>query len=175
MAINRANPSTFERYSYNKGDKPCIFISHKSEDKEKAINIGNYIIQAYGIDIYLDIYDSGLQSATLNNDHKTIVNHIHKALSHSTHLMCVISDMTSTSWWVPYEIGYAKKSNREISSLKLKNIIDVPSFLKIETVLMGTKSLNDYLKKINNNKTINENFEYYKSNHPLYNYLNWNL
>lgn len=175
MAINRANPSIYESYSYKNYDKPCIFISHKSEDKGKAINIGNYIINAYDIDIYLDIYDSGLQIAALNDDHKAIVNHIHKAINYSTHLMCLISDMTSTSWWVPYEIGYAKKSNREISSLKLKNINDVPSFLKIETVLMGTKSLNEYLKKIGINKIINENYEYYKSNHPLFNYLNWNL
>ena len=60
---------------------------------------------------------------------------INDGLSVSTHLLCLISEKTRLSWWVPYEIGIASSKKMPIASLKLKSIDDVPSFLKTETVL----------------------------------------
>ncbi len=173
MAINRAIQESFERNNIYKSADSCIFISHKSSDKEWAIKLGEHIKNVYNIDIYLDIYDKGLQVATLLDDHHKIVEHIQKGISLSTHLMCLISESTNPSWWVPYEIGYAKKSSKRISSLKIKNISDVPSFLKIEDVLMGAKSLNEYLKKINPYRAINDMYEFNKSKYPINDYLDW--
>jgi hypothetical protein len=41
-------------------DKPCIFLSHKSDDKDAVREIGDYI-RNQGINIYLDEDDLELQ------------------------------------------------------------------------------------------------------------------
>lgn len=176
MAINRAKPQ-YRRYErvqmFSKvkdSSEYCIFISHKSSDLGAAREIGDYIINNAKIDIYLDDNDKGLVDAVSREDDKMIVKYIEKALDRSTHLLCLISDQTRTSWWVPYEIGIAKANFKNIASLKLKNITDVPSFLKIEAVLMGIKSLNEYLRKINESGVERKYFSlipYYDTVHPL--------
>ena len=42
-------------------------------------------------------------------------------------LLCIISDKTRLSWWVPYEIGMADNAGIKIAPIKTKNIDD---FLK---------------------------------------------
>lgn len=183
MAINRAKTEfrtkSFDLLKENYGaTENCIFISHKAEDKDKAIEIGEYIRRHADIDIYLDIYDSRLQVATEREDHNSIVNHIEKGISSSTHVLCLISDKTRFSWWVPYEIGYAKKSNKKIASLKLKGIDDIPSFLKIEKTIMGTKSLNQYLNSLGTlyfSESVSSSLPVHDKTHPLDEILDWKL
>ena len=63
--------------------------------------------------------------------------------------MALISDKTTTSWWVPYEIGYAKNGKKEIASLLLKKTNDdFPDYLKIETKLVTTKDVEDYARHV---------------------------
>ena len=162
-----------EQNQIKKSYKSCIFISYKSQDKNWAIEVGKYIKDIYKIDIYLDITDSGLQSAAERGDDKEIVKHIQNALSMSTHLMCLVSNATQTSWWVPYEVGYAKKSDKKISTLKYKDILDVPSFLKVEDVIRGSKQLNVYLSTITRDKVFDEMKSYNRHGYNLNNYLDW--
>lgn len=164
MARNRAEDfkkgSLFEKFGHENSllqknnTEYCIFLSHKHEDKEAAEEIAEYIMKNADIDIYLDKYDDDLQRAVRNGDEKAIVKHIERGISKSTHVLCLISEQTKNSWWVPYEIGYAKKSSLKIASLKLKTVKDIPSFLKIEKIINGTSSLGKYLKEIQPNKNI---------------------
>ncbi len=185
MAINRAlkqyvTKSLLEFAQVQESEKNCIFISHKSEDLKQATAVGDYILQHGDIDIYLDKYDEGLQGAVSKNDHTSIVKYIEQGLIKSTHLLCLVSDMTEISWWVPYEIGFAKRSKINIASLKLKNIDKIPSFLHIEKTIMGTKSLNEYIREI---KSKNTSYMYYNdrlisnnaSPHPLDSILDWRI
>lgn len=128
---------------------PCIFLSHKGNDKQAVKEIGEYIKNA-GINIYLDVEDAGLQNAVKMGLDVEIVKYIELGLKNSTHLMAVVSDVTKNSWWVPYEIGYAKKNKNELSTLKLKDVTDLPSFLKITEIIADIYDLNSYLKKVNN-------------------------
>ncbi|WPD23752.1 MAG: toll/interleukin-1 receptor domain-containing protein [Candidatus Electrothrix scaldis] len=159
--------------------KPCIFLSHISLDKTTVKSIGDYIMDQGDLDIYLDIYDTELQKAVDEEDPYKITKFIEQGLSRSTHLMCLYSKKTVYSWWVPYEIGYAKKSDKKISSLKLKGEVQLPEYLKIGVVLKGTKSLNEYLKKISSDysypyRLVNESvISHSQSNHPLDDYLDW--
>ena len=109
----------------------CVFISHKKEDEQAAIDIGNFLMEVVGVNIYLDIWDEDLQAATKTENDRLVVDSIKEGLECSTHLLCLISDKTRLSWWVPYEIGIADNKNISIASLKLKSINDIPSFLKI--------------------------------------------
>lgn len=141
--INNLNKSILAGY-----EKPCIFLSHISIDKKDAEKLADYIMEKADIDVYLDIYDRELQDAVTLKDPSKITALIERGITSSTHAMCLISEKTVNSWWVPYELGYAKKAGKEICSLKLKGNVDLPDFLKIGDLICGTKSLNGYIQKI---------------------------
>lgn len=185
---NRALPvPTMESYNFNKSyssvreDKPCIFLSHVSIDKAAVKSIADYIMDKADIDVYLDIHDNELQNAVDRGDSAEITALIERGIAHSSHAMCLISEKTIGSWWVPYELGYAKKSGKKISSLKLKGTVDLPDFLKIGAIIHGTKSLNKYIEKVirdykvtKSYSTISESLESHSnSDHPLDNILDW--
>lgn len=102
-----------------------------------------------GIDIYYDKYDQKLANAIKNINAEEVTNAIEEGISKSTHLLCIVSEKTVYSWWVPYEVGYAKKSRTiKIATLKHKNTT-LPQFLKITEILKGISDLDEYLIRIN--------------------------
>jgi len=127
--------------------KPVVFLSHKSEDKEFVESIGDYFINA-GIDIYLDKNDFKLQHAVNINDPKRVTECIQEGISKSNYILCIASEKTVGSWWVPYEIGYGKKADKGIASLIKKDVKYIPDYLKIEEIIDGIPGLNDFIKRI---------------------------
>ncbi len=101
-----------------------------------------------GLDIYLDLNDIGLQQATHEQNASKTVNYIEKALSMSTNILVLVTEKTKESWWVPYEIGYAKKGKKDIASLLLKSVEDFPDYLKIEKQLRGLEDLKKYMREL---------------------------
>lgn len=174
--INRATKvlnesfSMFESATKRNSLKKCVFISHKWEDKEKAIKIGEYLRTKLDLDIYLDIEDIGLQGAVKRKDDADIVKYINLALEESSHLLCLVSNLTNESWWVPYEIGFAKKSNTEIASLELRGATNIPSFLKIEKYLNSISDLNDYFGNIG--QFSSPDAKILNASHPLFESVN---
>ncbi|WP_278352372.1 toll/interleukin-1 receptor domain-containing protein [Chryseobacterium gleum] len=173
--------------------RPCVFLSHKKEDKDACIEIAKYLREA-GIDYYLDIEDHGLQYASSVNDPIKITESIKKGIRESTHMMVIVSEKTAKSQWVPFEIGYGHasildqdrltvESNKiKLSVLTLKDIAEktLPDYLRVGYVIKGTKSLNDFISKISDRlekAMISESriFSHSKSVHPLDNILNWQL
>ncbi len=157
-----------------------IFLSHISVDKNAVREIGKYLLENGDVDIYLDENDQDLQNAARAGNPHMVTQFIEKGLSYSTHIMCLVSEKTSESWWVPYEIGFAKKSGKKISSLILKDNTYLPDYLKISEILEGTKSLNAYLEKLERESRTKHGFMVLKESlinhagsHPLDNYLNW--
>ncbi|TVY07344.1 toll/interleukin-1 receptor domain-containing protein [Paenibacillus cremeus] len=138
------------------GKSICIFLSHISVDKDAAIKIGDYIMNA-GYNVYLDIYDEELQRAVERNDAARITSSIEKGISNSSHVMCIVSEKTKFSWWVPYEVGYGKKADKHLSTLSLKDVTYLPSFLVIVHAIEGVVGLNRYLNSIRSGST---NYEY---------------
>jgi len=134
--------------------RKCIFISHKYEDKNKAKIIGDFLMGKLDLDIYFDENDEDLQDAVKKNDDKRIALAINKGIEESTHILCLVSDATKSSWWVPYEVGYAKKNGADIATLKLKGIPSVPSYLKIETTLNTYNEFINYYSRIASSKII---------------------
>lgn len=145
----RNSQGLLESFSaYNStGKNVCIFLSHISVDKDAVIKIGDYIQDA-GFNIYLDINDEDLQRAVRANDAARITAAIEKGVSNSTHMMCVVTEATKHSWWVPYEVGYGKKSNKDLSTLALRSVTNLPDYLKITYRIEGVIGLNKYLNTI---------------------------
>jgi len=177
--------------TFNK--RPCVFLSHKREDKNACKEIANYLKNA-GIDYYLDEEDSKLQYASSIGDPIKITESIKNGIKESTHMMVVVSDKTYRSLWVPFEVGYGHASildqekwqsqeNRiKLSVLTLKDISEktLPDYLQVGYIIKGTKSLNEYISKITDKlekSLINESriFSNGQMQHPLDNVLNWQL
>ncbi len=166
--------------------KPCIFLSHRSLDKEMVRTIADYIAEQ-GIDYYLDEEDPALQEADKNEDDQATVDCIKEGIGLSSHILCVLSYNTVSSWWVPFEVGYADCLKKKVASLKIKDLSDkeIPAFLRIYECLAGIKEFNKYLVGISDpygglfskynkqqNGTTSPSVEIaYTQNHPLYDTL----
>lgn len=171
--INRAEVknelaiSLFER-KVEEGDSlgTCVFISHRSTDKDVAVDIAGYIRDC-GIDVYIDVDDKGLQIATINNDSESIVNYIHEGLKQSTHVLALISDDTRDSWWVPYEIGYGEKANKKIASMLLEQdeVDFFPDYLKIVRRLYNTEDFIEFVKDLKRAQKVYGGI--FESEHPI--------
>lgn len=173
--------------------RPCVFLSHKKEDKNACKEIANYFRNA-GIDYYLDIEDNNLQHASSVGDPIKITESIKNGIRNSSHMMVVVSEKTYKSQWVPFEVGYGhasildqenltSKQNRiKLSVLTLKDIAEqsLPDYLQVGYIIKGTKSLNEYISTISDvleKSLINESriFSNVRENHPLDGVLNWQL
>lgn len=180
---------------YHVKNRPCVFLSHKYEDKPACREIAKYLKEA-GIDYYLDEEDKALQQAVSENNAYQITERIKKGIRNSSHMLCVVSKKTvEKSKWVPFEVGYGhaaiidkvmlenkrdKKIKLSILTLKDLSEEELPDFMKVGFIIRGTKSLNDYIAKLlskEERQIINEGR--IKSNnqqiHPLDTILNWKL
>lgn len=129
-------------------EKVCVFISHKSCDKEVAEYIAEFIKRYLHHDVYLDKWDYILQQATAFSDDKIMVERIQRGLDVSTHLLCLLSLETVNSWWVPYEIGYADKLGISIATAKLRGRIEIPSYLKINEYINDANEMIKWLETL---------------------------
>ena len=148
MGNNLAKANAWERSLFSRTKKRCVFISHKKEDQDAAIAIGSYLTDTVGVNIYLDTQDCVLEEAVSSENDLLIVESIKRGLQCSSDLLCLISDKTKLSWWVPYEIGFADKQNINIAVLKLKDIEDIPSYLKIKKTLLNTEDFLQYISQL---------------------------
>lgn len=161
--------------------QPCIFLSHISVDKAAVAEIARYITAKGDIDVYLDANDEALQRAASAGDAAKVTEFIERGISSSTHIMCFVSASTVNSWWVPYELGFGKKSGKPLATLKLKGTVDLPAYLEIGEIIRGTDSLNKYLtavkrglaKSVASGSLTESLIRNSAQPHPLDNYLDW--
>ena len=113
----RFKNSYLSNTNYFSSSDPCIFISHKKEDKNKASKLANYIKDS-GIDVFFDANDENLNNPEVLKNPARVTAAINNALSKSTHMIAVVSNKTKKSWWVPYEIGFATKNNSGSESIR---------------------------------------------------------
>lgn len=175
-------------------ERPCVFLSHKKEDKPACRIIAEYFSNA-GIDYFLDEKESDLQIAVASGNPHLITEKIKEGINKSSHMLVVVSKKTLKSQWVPFEVGYghaaiidksmSSKQREDIiklSILTLKDIseADLPIFMQVGNIIRGTKSINQYISKItkrNELELINESkiYSHSRVNHSLDNILNWKL
>ena len=97
-----------------------VFVSHKSEDTRKALDIAEKISRN-GLSVWVDIADSTVK------DGPDLADYISDVLQSSRSLLAVITSATKSSWWVPFEIGIAFEKEKLLASHG--NRIHLPSFL----------------------------------------------
>ena len=128
--------------------KPRIFISHRLGDKNFATAVASYF-ERIGLHYYFDEQDELLNEAVQggHNDDLALVHAIERGLAHSSHLLAVLSRRTMGSWWVPYEIGCARASGKDIRHLLLPTITSemIPEYLRIYPQLWKAQDLFDWV------------------------------
>ena len=158
--------------------RTCIFISHFDVAQETSGAIAEYVMNHGGLDVYFDEDDADLELEALLNAPAHVIKCIERGMLISTHILCLVNSDTCGSWWLPYQVGFGKSSNKGVAILKLKGPVELPEYLNISTVLRSTKSLNVYLEALRGTSAktqeINESLLAHKvMNHPLDNILDW--
>jgi hypothetical protein len=132
--------------------EPCIFISHRKDDIRKAREVGRYL-KELNLNIYLDEEDKELQKADLVGDHASVVAYIDGALDACTHFLGIITPNTRGSWWVPYELGMARRAQRECAHLIEGTVNELPSFIQVAEILPDVVSLKKWLAGVGRSVT----------------------
>ena len=121
-----------------------VFVSHKSDDEEKAVEVA-HCIRSCGLTPWLDVVD--LEDEI---DDEKMVDRIQDAISQSFSLMAVVTNITNESWWVPFEVGIAHDMCKQLASY-CENPEDVglPSFLMRWPLVRNHDALHDWCTMIN--------------------------
>jgi hypothetical protein len=148
-------------FEIQKEDVPCIFISYQRKDEKYASDVADYITSKQ-LDVYFDLEDNDLKQINQTANPLAVTNSIRKGLNQSQYMIVIVSPTTSTSPWVPFEVGYAfDKKGDKMKILRHKGILksSMPAYLKVKELLNGTASLNRFLNTIRKNHFIYESLE----------------
>ena len=97
-----------------------VFISHKSEDTLLAEQVAS-VCQDSQLSVWLDAADPKLQEGV------DVADYIQRVLERSKSLLVIVTTNTTSSWWVPFEIGIAFELQRYLASFGHRGLN--PSFL----------------------------------------------
>lgn len=121
-----------------------VFISHKREDANKAREIANRLKQIHRIDSYLDVIDPLIGQ----HDGPALAEHVQNQMDSCDSLLAVVSTVTATSQWVPWEIGIATEKRFPLATYA-NTIMPLPEFLQKWPYLKSDSDLDKYAKAVN--------------------------
>ena len=107
-----------------------VFISHKGDDMALAEDIGE-ILYDNRVQSYLDRWDPAV-----DGDSPGLEEHIRNVIRDTPIILVVVTENTSLSWWVPFEIGVARETESQIAT-----------FLSVDETSGKTVELPSYLGK----------------------------
>ena len=99
-----------------------VFVSHTTTDDALAESVAE-CLRRHGLTAWVD---SDFLSA--HDDGPAMASHISAVIKRSFCLLAVVTNATSHSWWVPFEIGVASTSHRFLSTYG-NPASPLPSFL----------------------------------------------
>jgi len=129
-----------------------VFLSHRTKDNDLARAIYQRLTRFHGIECYIDDFDDEAQLASS----KEITTIIMSRLDSCSHLLALVTDNTKGSWWVPFEIGVARRAPRYITTFIGHYSEKLPSYLKEWPVLKKNSDIDIYAKLYLETKTRNK-------------------
>lgn len=114
-----------------------VFISHRTADDAKATSIAYRLRVIHNINCYVDDLDP------LTRTTKKITDLILSRIASCTHILALVTDNTIGSWWVPFEVGVARQSERRISSYDSSSK-PLPEYLDEWPVLRGDSAVDKF-------------------------------
>ena len=119
-----------------------VFISHRSADDRIAKDVAYRLKNIHGITCYLDDIDDRLRRVSPQELTKILVDMVNKC----TNLLAVVTENTTGSWWVPYEIGVAKQAPRVITSMTNLSDASLPEYLMEWPRLRGNAAVDTFAR-----------------------------
>lgn len=131
---------------------PCVFISHRSADKPVARVLAE-LMRSVSVDYWLDEEDLDLQAAQASGDAAAVVERVEQAISRSNHLISIISPRTRGSWWVPFEVGAARRAwgTADLSrlvTLVLPGVDELPEYFRLTRNLTSTAECYQWVARL---------------------------
>lgn len=117
-----------------------VFISHSTPDDALARAVYSQLDRK-GINCYLDDLDAAAGAA---RGTPSITSLILERLERCTHLLAIVTSNTVRSWWVPFEIGVARRAPRVISTYTNLGLSPLPEFLREWPVLTGSSAVDEF-------------------------------
>ncbi len=127
-----------------------VFISHRTQDDEIARKVFYYLYHHHDIKCYIDDFDEDAEEARATN---RITDRILEHLESCTHLLALVTENTEGSWWVPFEVGVARRAPRVISTFTNLDNWNLPEYLKEWPILRGENELDKYARIYRDYKT----------------------
>jgi hypothetical protein len=119
-----------------------VFISHSTADDALARTVYNQL-HAKGITCYLDDLDRAAAAARGTTAVTTLIL---SRLESCSHLLAVVTTNTVRSWWVPFEVGVARRAPRAICTYTNLGLPPLPEFLREWPVLTGPSALDEFAR-----------------------------
>ncbi len=119
-----------------------VFISHRTADNAIALEVANRLRNRHNIQCYIDDLDKEAQGLSGS---KAITDLIVKRLNSCTNLLAIVTNNTSGSWWVPFEIGVARQAPRVITTFT--NLYSgLPEYLEEWPILRGENAIDIFAR-----------------------------
>ena len=137
-------PAPYSRGTVNLSEYD-VFISHKGDDMDLAEQVGD-VLYSVGIQSYLDQWDE-----EVDGDSPELEEHIREVIRKTPTTLAVVTENTSLSWWVPFEIGVARETESQIATfLKVdessNKTVDLPSYLGKWPILARLSELHPWAR-----------------------------
>ena len=148
LYINELLRGAGRTISYSDHD---VFISHKGEDTDIAELVGD-VLYSIGIYGYLDRWDPNV-----DGDSSELEMHIRDVIRDTPSILAVVTENTSMSWWVPFELGVARETNSQIATYLVTNgasdnVVFLPSYLRTWPILAAVSELKAWAMALANSR-----------------------
>ncbi|WP_235199810.1 toll/interleukin-1 receptor domain-containing protein [Sphingomonas sp. RIT328] len=117
-----------------------MFLSHQRHDSHIAGHVAFRLRSLHMIDCYLDVIDPYVGGPV-----ETLADHIREEMGKCTQLLAIVSASTSTSQWVPWEIGVATEKSFPLATYSGQNHLP-PEFLRKWPYLRSDADLDEYAR-----------------------------
>ena len=122
-----------------------VFVSHTTEDDDLAEEVAR-CIESFGLTAWVDsdFFDA-------EQDGPEMASKIQAVIDRSYCLLAVVTNATSESWWVPFEIGVAWDRNKYLSTYGDPRV-KLPSFLAAWPRVVDHQELHSWCEEVQNKK-----------------------
>ena len=129
------------------------FISHKGSDMRLAEDAGN-ILYERGVRGYLDRWDP-----SVDGDTPELEEHLREVIRETPSILAVVTEHTSTSWWVPFELGVARETDSHIATYLVVDetsgrTVELPSYLRTWPILASESELQAWANTFETSRNI---------------------
>lgn len=112
-----------------------VFLSHRTIDDEYAAAIAEFL-RSRSVPVFLD----GVNEAA---SAKQITETVERAVGASQCILVLMTERTRGSWWVPFEIGLGRGSDKWLSTYRFGQI-ELPEYLHMLPVLQSCEDLDSF-------------------------------